>query len=1025
MNSNVLYNFLPPLPTDTDIPSPYAEFNIQSAYYDEQSLIHSFANSRQPLFLSLNTQSLLSKHENIKTLISLLSDRNLYIDILALQETWRIFYTELVQIPGYTFTHQHRTNNKGGGVGFYIRDGITFKSIPELSHYSDNIFECITIEAKISGKNYLLSSVYKSTSPPRNVTASEQNTQFTAELDNLLTQSQRKKLNTYIFLDSNINLLNLNTDPTVSHYHETILSNGFLQTITKATRIQNNHFSLIDHILTNTPNTNTKSGVLLSDISDHFFTFTLPAYTKQSVKPATFTGRCFSAANIEKFKLSLRSHSWLSTYASNTASESFETFWLGFKTHYDTHFPKHTARKHKQKIKNFLSPELIESRQTKLTLHKLSLTEPTPLNISNYKRHRNLYNTAVRQSKAQYFESNLASHSKDPKKTWKILKEAANLNTVQSTISELNVNGTSTSNSSEMATVFNDFFSTVGTTISNSIPLSNIDPLSYCSDFPNLTPLELAGTGPCEVGNTIQKLVSKSSTDLDGISSKLLKAVRSEIESPLAHVFNLSLTTGEFPSLLKTNKVIPIHKSGDKTNTDNYRPITLVNAFSKVLEKIVHVKLTHHLESNNLIYKHQYGFLRGKSTEHALLQILSKISTALNENKFCMGVFLDLKKAFDTVPHSILLKKLEKLGITGTSLLWFTNYLAGRTQKVEVNGEISDSRELLMSVFQGTILGPLLFDCFINDLPNATELFTVLYADDTTGLDSDSDLPSLLQRTETELSKLANWFQANRMSLNVSKTKYIIFHVPSKTVDPAITLVIDENLPNTPHNPCRVTTVERIHSKHPDHDSQAFKLLGIYLDEHLNFNHNTAKLTSKLSRACFFINRAKHTLSPKALKTLYTSFFHSHLLYCTNVYTCTSQANITTIFKQQKKAIRIITGANYLDHTAPLFERTAILPLEKIITYSKAIFMHSVYYGYAPASFENIWTTNAQQRPDLNLRNANNIILPFPRIEMFKKLPLYSLPLAWNNLGDLRYQYNAFTFKVALHDFLKENQPAE
>jgi hypothetical protein len=167
-----------------------------------------------------------------------------------------------------------------------------------------------------------------------------------------------------------------------------------------------------------------------------------------------------------------------------------------------------------------------------------------------------------------------------------------------------------------------------------------------------------------------------------------------------------------------------------------------------------------------------------------------------------------------------------------------------------------------------------------------------------------------------------------------------------------------------------------MHSKHPDHDSQSLKLLGIYLDEHLNFNHNTAKLT------CFFINRPKHTLSPKALKILYTSFFHSHLLYCTNVYTCTSQA--TTIFKQTKKTIHIITGANYLDHTAPLMERTDILPLEKIITYSTAIFMHSVYYEYAQASFENIWTTNAQQHPDLNLRNANNIILPFPRIEMFK-----------------------------------------
>jgi hypothetical protein len=310
---------------------------------------------------------------------------------------------------------------------------------------------------------------------------------------------------------------------------------------------------------------------------------------------------------------------------------------------------------------------------------------------------------------------------------------------------------------------------------------------------------------------------------------------------------------------------------------------------------------------------------------------MNTISTALNENKYCIGIFLDLKKAFDTVPHALLLKKLQKLGITGTALNWFSSYLSNRTQKVEVNGTLSDSQELNMSVFQGTCLGPILFLCFINDLPNATDLLAVLYADDTTGLDSDSELPTLMARVKTELSKLSQWFIANKMSLNTSKTKYIIFHAPGKKVNSDLTLEINANLPGTPHDPNLVTTVERIQSKHPNYESQAFKLLGIYLDEHLNFNHNTTMLTSKLSRACFFINRAKHTLSPRALKTLYTSFFHSHLLYCTNIFTSTSQTNITTIFKQQKKAIRILANSDYHAHTAPIFESLCILPLDKII----------------------------------------------------------------------------------------------
>ncbi len=170
----------------------------------------------------------------------------------------------------------------------------------------------------------------------------------------------------------------------------------------------------------------------------------------------------------------------------------------------------------------------------------------------------------------------------------------------------------------------------------------------------------------------------------------------------------------------------------------------------------MYLKLSQHLETNNLIYKHQYGFSRNKSTEHALIHILNSISIALNDNKYCIGSnFLDLKKAFDTVPHDIPLLKLEKMGITGTELLWFSNYLSNRTQRVKVNGTLSESAALDMSVFQGTILGPTLFSCVINDLPNCTELLTVLYADDTTGLDSDSDLNSLMARASSELSKMA------------------------------------------------------------------------------------------------------------------------------------------------------------------------------------------------------------------------------------------------------------------------------
>ena len=548
LNSNHNYDLLHSVHNDPDTPCPYTQYNISSPYHDENSLSNCFSNSKTPLFLSLNTQSLHSKCENIKTLFSLLSDLNICVDVLALQETWRIHYTELVQIPGYTFIHQHRTSNKGGGVGFYIKQGITFKVIQDLSLFTDNLFESLTIEAKISNKSYLLSTIYRSTTPPKNTTQTEHLTQFTAQLDTLLSNTNRRKLNTYVFLDSNINLLNLNTDISVSNYHDTILNNGFVQLITRATRIQNNHYSLIDHILSNSPNPNTKAGILLSDISDHFFTLTSPSYTKITHNPPSRTARNFNANNIANFKHSLRAQNWQNVYTSNTATDAFDNFWINFKRHFDTHFPICTfkSNKNRNRLKNFLTPELLESRKLKNYLHKLALSNPTPTNTLNYRRHRNLYNTAVRQSKALYYETNLAQSRKDPKRTWQLLKEAANLNTASSSITELNINGTLSSNTTEIANSLNDFFSTIGTTISNTIPFSHIDPISYCTEHPDVPKLDFVGTGQCQVGDVIKSLTSKSSTDLDGISTKILKSVRSEIEAPLAYTFNLSLTTGDF-----------------------------------------------------------------------------------------------------------------------------------------------------------------------------------------------------------------------------------------------------------------------------------------------------------------------------------------------------------------------------------------------------------------------------------------------------------------------------------------------
>jgi hypothetical protein len=601
-----------------------------------------------------------------------------------------------------------------------------------------------------------------------------------------------------------------------------------------------------------------------------------------------------------------------------------------------------------------MTPGLLTSRNKKNTLHRVSLNNPTVLNLTNYKTYRNLYNKILRASKKLYFTSNLKQNIKNPKKTWDLLKEALNKSNCKSRIDTLKVNNGIITDPVEMAEEFNGFFSEIGSSISNTINPTNMEPDDFIPPNPNPPNLEIGHTSPHTLLNIIKLFEPKTSLDLDGISMKMLKQIAPAICAPLSHIFNLSITHGIFPCKLKISRTVPIFKTGDTTSCDNYRPISLLPSLSKILEKLVAIQLTNHLELNGLLYEHQYGFQRNKSTEHNLTHLTNYIYNALNDNKYCIGLFLDLKKAFDVCSHSILLKKLKKYGITGITHKWFTSYLKDRKQKVDVNGAYSSTKTINISVIQGSILGPILFLIYINDLYSASTLLKLMFADDTACVASDNNIDNLVSHVNSELRGIARWFRANKMAVNVGKTKFIIFHTRGKHFDQSIQLTYDDNEPNM-YNPDLIHPIERFHSNHPIITNRAYKILGVYLDENLTFDCHTNFILTKLNRSLYCINKVKNILPPSAFKSLYFSLIHSHLTYCSNIASCASNSNVQKIFLAQKKAIRIICNKKYREHTNPLFTTLQILPYPKLLNYSKLLFMHSVVYKYCPPSFVDVW----------------------------------------------------------------------
>jgi hypothetical protein len=804
---------------------------------------------------------------------------------------------------------------------------------------------------------------------------------------------------------------------------EIALEHGFYQTNKKITRFGAHGPSLIDHVFTNAINAGVRSGSIIVDISDHLPNFLQIDGTRQKSSKKPSAKRNFNNNNMSNFRNCLQNLQWNNVFSCDDVDSAYNNFWGDFKILFELHFPikKVKVNKNVQKLNKFMTNGLLISRQRKIELLKANIKNKTPESRLIYCNYRNVYNKLLRASKKLYYRNHITANKKNPKKLWSLLKEVSTGNAENDKIEKIVVNGNPVSEPVQIANQFNTFFSSIGNQISESVEPIDSEACDFLEENQEIPVLEMGGTSQAQIVEIIKSFESKSSTDLDGISTKLLKFVAYEISFPLAHVFNLSLSTGNFPSKLKQSRIVPIFKSGDPESCDNYRPISLLSSISKILEKIVQIKLVDHLTSNNLLYKHQYGFLKGKSTEHNLLHVTNKITEALNSGKYCIGLFLDLKKAFDVCSHEILLKKLEKgFGIKNTALLWFKNYLSNRTQIVDINGNLSQPCNIDISVLQGSILGPILFLCYINDLPNVTDLDMFLFADDASGLKASNNLSDLIDQCNIEIQKLANWFRANKMSVNTSKTKFIIFHTRGKRVDlQNKTLVFNNNEIGKNVNELLITPLERICNSNVDPQKRAFKLLGVYLDENLSFNYHVNHLCSKLSKSLFFLNRAKNYVDKKSLTMLYYALFHSNLLYCIGSLSAMNQTNCKKIKMLQKKAIRIVAGAKYNANTAPIFFDLKILPYEKLTKQFICKFMHCIEYMYKHESFYDYWPLNNNRILNYDLRNNNMRNVQRVNFDQLKNCPLFNFPKIWNNLDvNLRLHQNPMTFHIELQNSL-------
>jgi len=383
----------------------------------------------------------------------------------------------------------------------------------------------------------------------------------------------------------------------------------------------------------------------------------------------------------------------------------------------------------------------------------------------------------------------------DIKATWKLINQLLNKDstiTAQTVIPPIKTHNNHTPDANETADLFKSFFTSVGEELASKIPSVNLSFRDYLP-APNPSSFMLFPTTSNETLNIILNLNSPSSQGNDQLSSVLLKSIAHVIANPLSIIINHSFINASFPDSLKIAKVIPIYKSGSKSDISNYRPISLLNTCSKIYEKLIYVRLIKFINNSNLLYTNQFGFRSGYSTEHALLTLIDTITSAINKNNYVCSILIDVKKAFDAISHDIWLSKLENYGFRGHTLAYFSSYLKNRKQYVSINSIDSSHASITYGVPQGSIIGPVLFLLYINDLQNSLHNTSpILFADDNTLTYYHKTISELFRIINKDLSSFQNWLITNKLTINSAKTQFLFFHknIPTSNLRLLILIIL-------------------------------------------------------------------------------------------------------------------------------------------------------------------------------------------------------------------------------------------